>query len=167
MELTEEQATTLEEHLARYRQSTPGRTVLTEEEKAKLKDLQTRYRQLTPEQMELLRNSSAEVSPQLKHIQRAAFLKTKLQAKARANPNFVHIFELFPEDLIRQMIWSATAEVSPQLMTIAQVRPRGKPNFVITCWHCAKQVNTTDKELRYCSKECQTRKHYSNSCPVY
>ena len=132
MELTAEQEATLEEHLARYRQ-------------------------LTPEQMALLRNWTAEVSSKLKHLQRAAMLETALKAEARANPNFVHIFELFPERFIRQRIWSATAEVSPQLKTTDQVRPRGKPNFVITCWHCAKQVSTTDKGLRYCSEECRTR----------
>ena len=157
MELTEEQEATLEEHLARYRQSTPPQTVMTEEQKAKLEDLQRRYRQLTPEQIALLRNSSAEVSSELKRIQRAAVLETALKAEARANPNFVHSFELFPEDMIRQRIWSATAEVSPQLKTTDQVRPQCKPNFVITCWHCAKQVNTTDKGLRYCSEECRTR----------
>ena len=130
---------------------------LTEEQKAKLEDLQTRYRQLTPEQIALLRNSSVEVSSELKRLQRAAMLETALKAEARANPNFVHIFELFPEDMIRQRIWSATAEVSPQLKTTDQVRPRGKPNFVITCWHCAKRVSTSVKGLRYCSEECRAR----------
>ena len=132
MTLTEEQEATLEEHLARYRQSNPPQTVLAEEQKAKLKDLQTRYRQLTPEQMALLRNSSAEVNSELKRLQRAAMLETALKAEARANHNFVHIFELFPEDMIRQRIWLATAEVSPQ-------------------------QKTTDKGLRYCSEECRTR----------
>ena len=150
MELTAEQEATLEEHLARHRQSTSVHTARIEELEAQLELLQTGYRKLRPEHR-------AELGPELEHLLRALKLEKALRERARDNPNFVHIFELFPEDIIGRMILSATAEVSPQLKTTDQVRPRGKPNFVIICWHCAKQVSTTDKGLRYCSEECRTR----------
>ena len=150
MELTEEQEVTLEEHLARYRQSRPEHTARIEELEAQLEITQTGYRKLRPEHR-------AELGPGIKHLLRALKLEKALREKARDNPNFVHSIELFPIDFLRWSIWYATAEVSPQLKTTDQVRPRSKPNFVITCWHCAKQVSTTDKGLRYCSEECRTR----------
>ena len=175
MELTEEQEVKLEEHLARYRQSRPEHTARIEELEAKLELIKARYRQLTlvqtvrieeiesyleflqTEYRKLRPEHRAEEGPEHEHILRALKLEKALREKARDNPNFVHSIELFPIDFLRWSIWSATAEVSPQLKTTDQVRPRSKPNFVITCWHCAKQVSTTDKGLRYCSEECRTR----------
>ena len=146
MVLTEEQEATLEEHLASYRQSTPAQTALIEELEAKLEYLQTGYQKLRPEHR-------AKVAPTLKHLLRAVKLEKALKARAQANPNFVHTFELFPEDMIRQRIWSATAEVSPQQRTTDQV----KQNLVRKYPGTDKQVDTKDKKQLFCSDKCRTQ----------
>ena len=72
--------------------------------------------------------------------------------------------QLTPEQIA--LLQGSEVEVSQELIrlqrlayrrTIDQMKAEGKATFVITCWHCAKQVNTTDKGLRYCSEECRTR----------
>ena len=172
MELTEEQEVTLEEHLARYRQSRPEHTARIEELEAKLKLLKARYRQLTLVQTERIEEIEsyleflqteyrklrpehrAEEGPEHEHILRALKLEKALREKARDNPNFVHSIELFPIDFLRWSIWSATAEVSPALRTWNQ---SGPPNLVNKYPESDKQVDTADKNQLFCPEECRTR----------
>ena len=145
-ELTEEQESTLEKHLERCRQSRPEHTARIEELEAQLEILQTRYRKLRPEHR-------AEHGPKHEHVLRALKLEKALRERARDNPNFVHTFELFAENFIRQRIWSATAEVSPTLRTWLKC----PPNLVNKYPESDKQVDTADKNQLFCSDKYRTR----------